>query len=161
MSEMLWYTFEIAGQHVGYSLLKLDDEQLYSETRALFGEVEIDNVFELALQNGRVTAFRYNDLPGGLMDGFPVDAWPSCAYPLLLEKAQPEFVYQAIEEGSAEITGTRRLIRKNDTIIEYDSNRTTRTFWLDGRRVIKIDWGGAISQLVETAAEAKAGTPFA
>lgn len=154
-----FYTFEVAGEHVGYSKLVVTANRLYSETRAAFHAVVINNIFELQLQAGRVTAFKYNKNAWMSMDDYPDNVWPSSAYPLFLEKAQPVFEYGAIDESSGEVVPTH-LIREGNVIIEYVGEKVTRTFWLDGESVIKIDWGGALSALCDTFEESIAGTRY-
>jgi hypothetical protein len=56
----------------------------------------------------------------------------------------------AIDEGTGEAT-PRTLEWSGDQIVEREAGRTTRTFEVRNGAIVRIDWGGATSILLEDA----------
>ena len=54
--------------------------------------------------------------------------------------------YLAIDEGSGEVA-PRTLAYAKGRVVERQGDRVVRAFELRGDDVIRIDWGGAISEL--------------
>ena len=129
-------------------------------TFELEGEI-YENVFELKYDGDRVTAFRAGKSEWHSMTAYGTDHYPSSAYPLLLAKAQPRFVYTSINEGTGEVEGETVLERAGDTITESRDGKTVRVFRMADGIPVEIDWGGPISTLCAGLDKAKASSPFA
>lgn len=94
------------------------------------------------------------------MQDYEANHYPTSAYPLLLPRVEDRLVYISIDEGTGEINGETVLERSGDTITETHRDAVIRRFRMKDGTPIEIDWGGPISTLHETLAEAKAGSPL-
>jgi hypothetical protein len=74
----------------------------------------------------------------------PASHWPTAAWPLLLRASETE--YLAIDEESGHVM-PRTLEYVEERVFERQDDRVVRTFELRGDDVVRIDWGGAISEL--------------
>ena len=157
-----YYTFELGDQNVGYFEITEEPNTIYQKAQFRMGDDEILNIFHLKLDDGNLTAFKYQDDGEWVeMSQYDDDCFPGSAYPLLIEKANPTFRYQAIYEGSAEITGEMIATRDEGHVIETENGETRRQFWVSDGQVTQIDWGGPISRLVGSKEEAVAGSSYA
>ena len=156
-----YYTFEFGDQNAGYYELTQEADSIYQKAHFKMEEYEIINIFHLKLADGVVTAFQYKEDGWVDMSKFGEDCYPSSAFPLLLEKANPIFAYQSIDESEAAVTASLQLHREGNCITETEDGETVRKFWLEAGQVIKIDWGGPISRLCTSKEEAMAGSPCA
>jgi hypothetical protein len=137
--------FQIAGQPVGVYVLEDDG----SELRQLvdFETPEGDRYRDEHLvryQRGRPVAYRVGTIDWVDCSDAPASHWPTAAYPLLLRANVTE--YHAIDEETGHVM-PRTLEYAEDRVVERQDGRVVRTFELRGDDVIRIDWGGAISEL--------------
>lgn len=155
-----YYTFEMSGQNLGYHMITQEADRIEQNTRFRMGDDEIHNIFVLKLDEGQISAFKYKDDDWVQMNEFGENCYPSSAYELLLELVDPVFEYESIEEGSASVVGTRKLVRDGHVVTEFDGGDVTRRFWLKDGQVVQVDWGGAISKICGSFEEAVAGSSY-
>ena len=160
-----FYDFRIGGEHRGFSYLTLTASRLFSLTRFL---IEADslygNRFELQLDGGRVLRCRHDDAEWVDFSAAGTDAWPSCAYQLILDRAREDepYRYTALSEDNGHPLTTLTLVRRGNVIDELDGAQRKRQFVLEGDVPTKIDWGGAESHLCASGPDSVAGSgvPF-
>lgn len=154
------YTFEIDGQPSGYFLIKETCERIDQRVYFRMDSVDIDSRFSLLMKGGRIAAFRAGDDPWIEMIGFPEDAFPGCAYPVLIRQLKDTLVFQRIHEPTGTVDGWMTLERKGDVVDERNWERLTRRFYLKDEKIVRIDWGQAESILCASEEDARRGTPF-
>ncbi len=153
MTQEYFYDFRLHDTPCGYSYLRVSADQLLSVTRFRISDDEIyTNRFALKLDDDRVIALKYGD-QDWVDFVFPKGHYPSCAYPLLLPKVTTEpFDYIQVAESELSIVGPTSLLREGDDIVEMQSGKVMRRFTMKAGIPVRIDWGGAISVLHESAA---------
>lgn len=155
------YTFETGdGRHQGFYEITSTPDSIVQETRFKMEDFEIHNLHRLKLSDGSVTAFKLNDQDWVDATDFEEGIYPSCAWPLFLDKVNPEFTYVSIDEGDNSIMGQMKLVRTPNKITEYDGDKLTRAFIFDDDELVQIDWGGAISNLRDSHRTAIKGSPY-
>ena len=144
-----FYDFTLDGANRGYSYLFLDESSLRSVTRFRLEDDEVvTNVFELKLDDGQVLACRHGANDWVDLSKHPHDQFPGCAYPLLLPRAlSRSYSYVQISDDDGSVIGPTRLQCEGRDIVESREGITRRRFTMDGETPIRIDWGGAISNL--------------
>jgi hypothetical protein len=85
----------------------------------------------------------------------PADHYPTAAYPLVIRHGLAAYV--AIDEETGGAT-PRTLEWSGDQVVEREAGRTTRTFEVRDGAIVRIDWGGATSTLLEIAGTGSAPT---
>lgn len=140
----LEYDFRIGGSTVGTFVLTDDP----SEIRQVVDFVTEDtgryrNEHLVRHRGGRPIAYRVGT--GAWIDcaDAPADHWPTASWPLLLQARVTEYV--AIDEESGE-TSRRTLEYTEGRVEECQAGRVVRAFDLRDGHVVRIDWGGAISE---------------
>ncbi len=165
-----YYTFEFGDQNTGYFEITETPTLIDQIARFRIGggegeDQEIFNIFRLKLEDGQVAAFQYSNNDWVQMSRFNRGCYPSSAYPLLLEQADPVYSYQSIHEETGEISGTLTLTRVGDCVTETEESPdgpiVRRRFWLSNGVVTKVDWGGPISRLAKSKEAAVAGSVYA
>ncbi len=141
----LEYDFRIADRVVGVYVLEDDGSELRQSVdfEAPDGE-RFRNEYLVRYRDGRPLAYRLGTTDWVDAPDAPPDQWPTAAYPLLLRAHVTAYV--AIDEESGELT-PRTLEYLDDRVIEREGDRVVRTFELRGNEVVRIDWGGAVSEL--------------
>ena len=155
-----FYNFKVNEENQGYSYLRLDHTSLFSLTRFRIGEDETySNVFSLKLSGEKVLACKHGDADWVDFSRLPPNHYPGCAYPLLLSKVTSDpYTYIQVSEDDGSILGETVFSREGRDIVESQKGTETRRFTMRNGVPIKIDWGGAISILCETADEAIEGS---
>ena len=155
----LFYTFCFGKTNHGYYYLRQQENLLFSEAKFRTGDELYTNTFELKYHGDDVLAYKYGD--GAWVDftSQPAHHFPTSAYPLLLPKAfaQP-YVYTAIAEEDGAVLGRTTLRFENNDIIETRKGKMVRRFTLEKDLPVTIDWGGPVSFLCASAAEAVRGS---
>ena len=154
MSEF-FYNFTVNGKNRGYSYLFINSTTLYSHTEFWIEGGELyRNVFHLRIENGRISASKHDDSDWVDLSNHPPNHFPGSAYPLLLPKAvsQPT-KYVQIREDDGAVLGEFELRLENQQIIESHNGKITRRFFMNSDIPVRIDWGGAISELCQSADE--------
>jgi peroxiredoxin len=150
-----YYDFRILGAHVGYVEVDEREGELYQNARMLVAGETHENPFWLRHDGGRPTRVKMGGSP---WQDVPEDAFPTCAYPLVLCSRRSR--YRAFVEGTGEIEH-RDLHRHGGHVVESRQGRVTRRFDLDGDQIVSIEWGEAAeSRLVGSRSEAVRGTVF-
>ncbi len=154
-----FYDFRLNGTACGYSYLGYSDDRLLSVTRFRISENDVyTNRFELKLAENQVVALKYGDQDWTAF-AFPAGYYPSCAYPILLPfVTELPFDYIQVAEADLSIVGQIRLQWNGDDIVETQAGQETRRFTMRNGVPMRIDWGGALSVLHESAASAVAGS---
>jgi hypothetical protein len=155
-----FYDFKIGGENRGFCEVRDDGHEIYM--RAVFemdGSV-YNNEFGVRYQRERVVAFRYGAGSWRSFE-FPPDHYPSAAYPILLRRLFQELTYVAVDDETGRIRGTTRLLRKRDTVVEKRRGKTERVFTMRAGKVVRVDWGGPISDVRSSLEAAVAGSPLA
>lgn len=153
---MQYYTFRFGAHNAGYFMT---DETADSITMAAVFRLDgmlVENPFALRLAHGRVTHYKAGTAAWQPMPDDPC-IYPTSAYPLVVRCVGEQFTYLALHEGTGEIVPTD-LQRIHDRVIETRGTEIVRQFWLAGDAIIKIDWGGPVSELCESLEQAKAGS---
>ena len=119
-----------------------------------------ENPFAVKHTDGKVTSYKFGYEDWKPFTGYGADHYPTTAWPLLLEKAQPKFSYFPVVEGTGEAQEETTLKRKGDMIYETREGKTVRSFKMKDGIPIEIYWGGPRSVLKANLAEAKAGSPI-
>lgn len=155
-----YYNFTVSGENRGYSYLKYDTQQLYSFTRFYFEENELlTNIFRLKISNQIVLACQYNDNPLIEFTAPQTDYYPSCAYPLFLNKASIKpYTYMQIAEADGSYIGQTELVKHGSEIEESRNGDVLRTFSMENNTPVRIDWGGAVSHWCRNAEESIKGS---
>jgi len=155
-----YYSFALGGVPAGWFEYEDDGAEIRQcATFAMEGQ-RYDNPFGLRYVDGSVTHYRIGGAPW-VANPDPARLFPSSAWPLLLAALEDGLTYDQLVEGSGEeVTGVS-LRREGDQVVERKGEAVARRFWLDGDVVVRIDWGGAVSELRPGLAAAKAGSPFA
>jgi hypothetical protein len=96
----------------------------------------------------RVLAYRVGEGDWVDCSSLPADHYPTAAYPLLVRHGLT--AYMAVDEDTGEAM-PRTLEWLGAQIVERETDRTTRTFEVDDGTIVRIDWGGATSTLLEVA----------
>lgn len=157
----LYYSFAIGGIGVGWFEIADDGEEIRMCATFEMGGERYDNPFALRYDGDRVLAWRaggddWTDNPE------PERLYPSCAYPLLVPLVVEALRYDQVVEGSGEIVAGVVLQRAGDQVTESKLGVPARRFWFDhAGTIVRIDWGGALSELRDGPDAAKAGSPFA
>lgn len=139
------YDLQIAGQPVGTYVLEDDG----SELRQLVDFVAEDgeryrNEHLVRYREGRPLAFRVGTADWVDCSDAPASHWPTAAWPLLLRANVTE--YLAIDEETGR--GTPRTVEYAEgRVVERQSDRLVRAWDLRDGEVVRIDWGGAVSEL--------------
>ncbi|MBX2868662.1 MAG: hypothetical protein KTR18_08305 [Acidiferrobacterales bacterium] len=156
----LFYNFKLDGAQRGYSYLHIDNTSLYSHTEFLVeGGETYSNVFRLRLDGERILACKHGERDWLDFSNQPINHYPGCAYPLLLPKVKSQpYKYTQISEDSGRVLGGYELHPIGQEIVELCDGQVSRRFTMNGNVPIQIDWGGAISELCETADESVAGS---
>lgn len=140
----LFYDFRIDGEARGFSYLRLDQWALLSLTRFLLENASVfENRFELGLAGGRALRCRHGDGRWIDMSTAPPNAWPGCAYPLILGRVHEEapYRYVGLSEDDGRELATLELTRRGDVITEREGARRVREFVMEGDTPRHIDWG--------------------
>lgn len=142
-----FYDFRIGARTAGSFVIEDDGSELRQavsfETEA--GE-RYENRHDVRYAGHRALAYRVGDGDWVDCSGLPADHYPTAAYPLLIRHELTEYI--AIDED----TGTaapRTLELYGDLVVEREAGRTTRTFEVRDGTIVRIDWGGASSTLLE------------
>lgn len=144
------YDFRIDGEVVGTFELSRKEDELYQRATFVADDQEVDDEYFLRLDGGEVVAFRTDaDDPWISLDDYPNDAFPSAAFPLLLDKAQSKFRYRAIDESTGEVGEYRELNWRGDIIEEVRNDEVVRSFTVRNEVLVEVDWGGATSTLLD------------
>ena len=148
-----YYTFTLDGRHIGYYLIEESADRIYENAIFRVDGERIENPFALKLDGGRIVAYRRGE---GEWQPMPDEArlYPGSAYPLLVPHVEGEFHFTELNEAD----GARRpatLRREGDVVTESVAGRVTRRFWLAEGEIVRIDWGGALSELCPSLAEAR------
>ena len=156
----LFYNFIVGGHNRGYSYLRQSPAQLYSVTRFLDENNEpFTSVFRVRLDSDKVLACKHGDRNWLDLSAYPPDHLPSCAYPLLLPRVTDEaLTYVQISADDGSTIGLTELRAEHSEIVETQGGSTHRRFSMAGPVPVRIDWGGAISHLCNSAEESVAGT---
>ncbi len=142
------YDFQIAGRPVGIYVLEDDGSELRQlvDFETQDGE-RYRNEHRVRYRRGRPVAYRVGTSDWVDCSDAPSSHWPTAAYPLLLRASVTE--YLAIDEETGQLT-PRTLEYAEGWVVERQGDRVVRAFELRGDDVIRIDWGGAISELQPT-----------
>jgi len=153
---MKCYDFRFGDQNAGYFTIAEAADHIRMVAIFKLGDEVFENAYELRLADGRVTHYKAGDND---WQPLPPDAqvYPTSAYSLLVGKVSAPINYLALQEATGELIATE-LRREGDCVIESSNGKTIRQFWLDSDEIVKIDWGGPISALCTSLAEAKAGS---
>ena len=155
-----YYTFAFGGDNAGWFEITDDGIELrMCATFELDGE-RYDNPFAVRYVEDRVLAWRVG-AESWVENPAPARLYPSAAWPLLLARLDRHLVYDQVVEGSGEEVPGVALARDGDQVVECLGGATRRRFWLRGDEVVRIDWGGPVSELKPGLSEARAGSPFA
>lgn len=139
------YDFQIAGRSVGTYVLEDDGSELRQDVEFETGDGEIYRSQHLVRhREGRPVAYRTGTSEWVDCAEVPVNHWPTAAFPLLLEARVT--AYMAIDEETGEVAA-RTLEYAEGRIEEFQGDRLVRAFDLRDGDVVRIDWGGAISEL--------------
>jgi hypothetical protein len=141
----LEYDFQIAGRPVGVYVLEDDGSELRQlvDFETPDGE-RYRNEHLVRYQRGRAVAYRVGTSDWVDCSDAPASHWPTAAWPLLLRASVTE--YLAIDEETGHVT-PRTLEYAEERVVERQGDRVVRTFELRGDDIVRIDWGGAISEL--------------
>lgn len=141
----LEYDFRIGDRDAGTFVLVDDGAELRQlvSFQADDGS-RYENRYAVRYHEGRATAYRVGD--GEWVDcaSFPPDHFPTSAYPLLVRGGTARYV--AIDEDTGALR-PRELERLADRVIERQDGTPIRTFHLRDGVIVRIDWGGAVSNL--------------
>lgn len=155
-----YYSFALGGEPAGW--FEIEDDGVEIRQCATFemdGE-RYDNPFGLRHAEGLVSHYRVGGGPW-VANPDPARLFPSSAWPLLLAGLGDALSYDQLVEGSGEVIAGVSLRREGDQVVERKGESVVRRFWLDGDEVVRIDWGGAVSELKPDLPAARAGSPFA
>lgn len=154
------YNFVMNDENAGYFTIVRTDDII--EMNAIFqmdGQM-YENPFSLQLTDNDVVAYRVGDGAWIPVQNPASTGYPTSAYPILIDRANPQYTYSAIHEGSGEVLGETDLKRDGDVITETRAGKIIRTFVMDGSIPVTIHWGGAVSHLKDSEEEAKRGSPL-
>ncbi len=142
---MDYYSFEIAGNKVGYYEQSNEHGILYSNARFSMGGEAMENPFWIKHAQGKVIAYAIED---GAYQAFNQDAdvYPSSAINLLLTELADGATktYRQFNEGAAAIKGTAVLTRNGNKIEEHVDGKLTRYFILADGEVVTYCWGAGV-----------------
>jgi hypothetical protein len=142
------YDFQIAGRPVGIYVLEDDGSELPQQVDFKTPDGErYQNEHLVRYRRGRPVAYRVGTSDWVDCSIAPSSHWPTAAYPLLLRAGVTEYV--AIDEGTGQVT-PRTLEYTEERVLEREGDRVVRTFEMRGEDVVRIDWGGATSELQPT-----------
>lgn len=155
-----FYNFTTDGINLGYSYLRFDHTHLKSYTRFRLEGAELyTNIFLLKLDEEKVLACKHNSRDWVDLRHQPPRFYPSCAYPLFLSKVtSAPYRYTQISEDDGSPLGEVVLSWAGDDIVETQNAAVRRRFTMQDDVPVRIDWGGTISHLCQTAEEAIAGS---
>lgn len=157
---MKYYDFKFNGQNAGWCEILCEPEKIFMKAIFEVEGQEIHNEFELKISNGEVTHYR-SRISDWQLAPKEKNVYPTSAYPLLINKLDNEFTYQAFEETTGKILGETVLKQESEnTIIEMREGKITRRFISQNDEVVQIDWGGAVSDLKNSLEEAKHGSKY-
>ena len=137
--------FQIAGRPVGTYVLEDDGSELrqFVDFATEDGE-RYRNEHLVRYRQGRPLAYRVGTADWVDCSDASASNWPTAAWPLLLPANVTE--YLAIDEETGR--GTPRTVEYAEgRVVERQADRLVRAFDLRGGEVVRIDWGGAISEL--------------
>jgi hypothetical protein len=144
-----YYDFRIGSRTAGSFVNEDDGTELRQSVRFETDAGErYENRHAVRYAGKRALAYRVADGDWVDCSGMPDDHYPTAAYPLLVRHGVTS--YMAIDEGTGEAT-PRTLEWSGDQIVEREAGRTTRTFEVRNGAIVRIDWGGATSTLLEDA----------
>ncbi|MEM7030202.1 MAG: hypothetical protein AAF629_11595 [Chloroflexota bacterium] len=156
---MKYYTFQFGDSNAGWFEIEQTDTQIYMNAIFKMDNQEFENPYWVKLENGKPTEYKsassnWKKMPTGS------NIYPESAYPILVPQVKNQLAYIALHEDTGEISGETALIRQGNEIKERRDGEIRRKFWLEDGEVVKIDWGGAISERRPSLAEAKLGSDF-
>ncbi|MEJ6404378.1 hypothetical protein [Yoonia sp. 2307UL14-13] len=153
----LSYTFEIDGITCGKMDVYRSDGYLRSVTdfeTPAFGHVVSD--FAYYHKDRRIHRARKAPLDWVDFTDLSDDAFPDCAYPLLIARAlRQDFDYLCIDLEGQRQPAHHRMARSDDVVIETRDGQVLRRFGLNDGIPVHIDWGGAVSSLIAPSAASK------
>ena len=159
-TQINYYDFKMDNKNAGYFMIEEKPELVKMSAVFKMDEEISVNEFQVKIEENRVTAYKIGE--NDWIDfNYGINFYPTSAYPLLVKNVRNKVVYIAVHEGKNEVLGATELIRKGDIVTEVRDNKVVRKFWLDGNKIIKIDWGGATSTLKDTLEQAAQGTGLA
>lgn len=72
----------------------------------------------------------------------PDNAFPDCAYPLLIQRALvADFEYLCVDLEHKKQHDLHQVLRADDMVLEARNNKVLRRFLMDGEILAWIDWG--------------------
>ena len=146
----LSYSFEIGGNRCGQ--MDVHRSNGYLRTVTEFETPETGHVladFEVWFDGLKVIKARKKPLEWVAFAGLPNDAFPDCAYPLLIQKSQDSnFDYWCVDLEQHREPVLHKVSRTDDLIVETRGKQVLRRFSMDDGIPAWIDWGGASSSLL-------------
>jgi len=146
----LSYSFEIGGNTCGQMEVHRSSGCLRTVTEfetAATGHVLAD--FEVWFDGLNVIKARKRPLEWVVFADLPDNAFPDCAYPLLIQQSQvSDFNYWCVDLERHKEPVLHRVTRTDDLILETRGEQVLRRFSVDDDVPTWIDWGGASSSLL-------------
>lgn len=155
----LFYNFCFGETNHGYYYLRQQDNLLFSEAKFCRENELYTNTFSVKHDGSSVLAYKYGDEAWVDFTSQSAHHFPTSAYPLLLPNAfSKPYVYTAIAEGDGSVLGETILVSEGNEIVETRKGQVVRRFTLEKEVPVAIDWGGPVSHLCTSAAEAVKGS---
>ena len=155
-----YYDFRINQKNLGYFEIRFQKDQIYQNVKFHDAAEVYENPFYLKLEAGKIVAFKKGDRDWIPLEKYGANYFPSSAYPLLLGQVSDRFEYFQINEESGEAEGRVVLEKSGSIINEFRERKLIRSFVMENDFPVEINWGGAVSKIKKSFAEAIAGSPF-
>ena len=146
----LRYSFEIDGENCGQ--MDVHRSSGYLRTVTEFETIATGHVladFEVWFDGLNVVRARKKPHDWIVFSSLPDNAFPDCAYPLLIQRSLvSDFEYCCIDLEKEKEHVLHQISRTDDWILETRDNQVLRRFLMDDDVPAYIDWGGASSSLL-------------
>lgn len=155
-----YYDFIINDENAGYFTIVRKGDIIDMNAIFQMDQEIYENPFSLQLADEEVVAYRVADNAWIPVPNPGSQGYPTSAYPILINRANPQYTYLAFHDGSGEMLGETVLLRDGDVITETRAGRIIRKFVMEGSTPVVIDWGGAVSHVKESQEAAQSGSPL-
>ena len=155
-----YYDFRINEKNLGYFEIKIENDQIYQNVKFQDGNDIYENPFFLKLKFGEIVAFKKANRDWVSIREYGDNHFPSSAYPILLTQIIDRLEYFQVNESNGEVEGKVVLEKAGPIISEYRQGKLIRSFRMENELPVEINWGGAISRIKKTFAEAAEDSVF-